>query len=87
MAGRDSQGAWRQDEVIGGKPPVVKQLWLWIWLWAERNWESSDAGYSPDREDLRAGSWRISTVSIRYQDTAIEDTAGWGRLSVCSSDL
>jgi hypothetical protein len=26
MAGRDSQGAWRQDEVIGGKPPVVKQL-------------------------------------------------------------
>jgi hypothetical protein len=23
-AGRESQGAWRQDEVIGGKPPVVK---------------------------------------------------------------
>jgi hypothetical protein len=23
IAGRDSQGAWRQDEVIGGKPPVV----------------------------------------------------------------
>jgi hypothetical protein len=21
---RESQGAWRQDEVIGGKPPVVK---------------------------------------------------------------
>jgi hypothetical protein len=20
--GRDSQGAWRQDEVIGGKPPL-----------------------------------------------------------------
>jgi hypothetical protein len=23
-AGRESQGACRQDEVIGGKPPVVK---------------------------------------------------------------
>jgi hypothetical protein len=22
--GRVSQGAWRQDEMIGGKPPVVK---------------------------------------------------------------
>jgi hypothetical protein len=22
--GRECQGAWRQDEVIGGKPPVVK---------------------------------------------------------------
>jgi hypothetical protein len=21
---RDSQGAWRQDEMIGGKPPIVK---------------------------------------------------------------
>jgi hypothetical protein len=23
-SGRGSQGAWRQDELIGGKPPVVK---------------------------------------------------------------
>jgi hypothetical protein len=22
--GCDPQGAWRQDEVIGGKPPVIK---------------------------------------------------------------
>jgi hypothetical protein len=22
--GRESQGAWRQDELTGGKPPVVK---------------------------------------------------------------
>jgi hypothetical protein len=22
---RGSQGAWRQDELIGGKPPVVKK--------------------------------------------------------------
>jgi hypothetical protein len=24
ISGRESQGAWRQDERIGGKPPVVK---------------------------------------------------------------
>jgi hypothetical protein len=24
IAGRESQGAYRQDELIGGKPPVVK---------------------------------------------------------------
>jgi hypothetical protein len=28
ISGRGSQGAWRQDELIGGKLPVVKQLWL-----------------------------------------------------------
>jgi hypothetical protein len=32
ICGRGSQGAWRQDELIGGKPPVVKKLWLWLWL-------------------------------------------------------
>jgi hypothetical protein len=29
---RDPQGAWRQDELIGGKPPVVNELWLWLWV-------------------------------------------------------
>jgi hypothetical protein len=24
ISGRDSQGVWRQDEKISGKPPVVK---------------------------------------------------------------
>jgi hypothetical protein len=24
ISGREPQGAWRQDEVIGGKQPVVK---------------------------------------------------------------
>jgi hypothetical protein len=24
ISGRDSQGAWHKDELIGGKPPVVK---------------------------------------------------------------
>jgi hypothetical protein len=24
MSSREPQGAWRQDELIGGKPPVVK---------------------------------------------------------------
>jgi hypothetical protein len=26
MSGREPQGAWRKDEMIGGKPPVVKKL-------------------------------------------------------------
>jgi hypothetical protein len=26
LAGRESQGNCRQEELIGGKPPVVKQL-------------------------------------------------------------
>jgi hypothetical protein len=30
IAGRESQGAWRQDEPIGGKLPVVKWPWLWL---------------------------------------------------------
>jgi hypothetical protein len=24
ISGRDLQGAWGQDELIGGKPPVIK---------------------------------------------------------------
>jgi hypothetical protein len=32
VSGRQSQGIWRQNELIGGKPPIVKQLWLWLWL-------------------------------------------------------
>jgi hypothetical protein len=24
ISGHEPQGAWRQDELIGGKPPVVK---------------------------------------------------------------
>jgi hypothetical protein len=26
FSSRESQGAWRQEELIGGKPPVVKYL-------------------------------------------------------------
>jgi hypothetical protein len=26
MSGRGSQGAWHQDELIGGKPPVVSNF-------------------------------------------------------------
>jgi hypothetical protein len=31
-AGRESQGSWRQDEVISVKLLVVKYLWLWFWM-------------------------------------------------------
>jgi hypothetical protein len=28
VSGRVPQGTWRRDELIGGKPQVVKYLWL-----------------------------------------------------------
>jgi hypothetical protein len=28
----------------------------------------------------------MKIINIRYQETAVEDTAGWRRFSVCSSD-
>jgi hypothetical protein len=31
ISGRDPQGAWREDELNGDKPPVVKQLTLTLW--------------------------------------------------------
>jgi hypothetical protein len=66
-----------ENEPIGVKPPVS----------AEDDWDNSVAGYSPDRTDLSAGSWKICTVNVRYQETAVEDTEGWRRISVCSNDL
>jgi hypothetical protein len=32
ISGRESEGAWRQDELTGGKPPVVNWHWLTDWL-------------------------------------------------------
>jgi hypothetical protein len=32
ITGRDTQGACRQVELIGTKPPVVKYPLLWLWL-------------------------------------------------------
>jgi hypothetical protein len=31
ISGCESQGVWRQDELIRGKQLVVKQLWIWLW--------------------------------------------------------
>jgi hypothetical protein len=36
ISGHDPIEAWRQEEQIGGKPLVVKNLWLWFWLWPYR---------------------------------------------------
>jgi hypothetical protein len=44
ISGRESQGAWRQDELIGGKPPILK------WLWVE--WNSSSEAGSPRQPPL-----------------------------------
>jgi hypothetical protein len=36
--------AWRQDELIGGKPPVVKKIWLLILLWKVSDREPQELG-------------------------------------------
>jgi hypothetical protein len=33
ISDRESQGAWRQDELIGDKPPVVKDFDCDFWSW------------------------------------------------------
>jgi hypothetical protein len=38
-------------------------------------------------KELEPGSRGIVTVRSRYQATTSEDTAGWKRLGVCSSNL
>jgi hypothetical protein len=58
-SGRETQGAWRQNEAIGGKLPVVKYLQLWVQLRIDR-WsselvvEQSPAGnnVSTEAEDI-----------------------------------
>jgi hypothetical protein len=47
ITGRESQGACRQGELIGSKPPVVKILWL------TDSEDSSDGMEPPFREDSR----------------------------------
>jgi hypothetical protein len=61
--GRESQGAWRQDELIGGKPTVVKKLWHWLWLWSHTS--SNMAYYKIPHEEGRTKgtdcySWSFS---------------------------
>jgi hypothetical protein len=35
---RESERAWHQDELIGGKPPVVKEIWVWLTQGNEKRW-------------------------------------------------
>jgi hypothetical protein len=80
ISDRESQGDWRQDEMIGGKPPVVKQLWLWHWR--IDCWRGGAV-----RRGFGHGSRGIAIVWSRHQEKSGENTAGWKRLGVCCSDL
>jgi hypothetical protein len=79
---RGSQGAWDQDELIGGKPPVVKYLLLWFWLWLDfsssHRWGTVSQGHKAVMEkslkykdEIGASpSWivKISWVQIRTEE-------------------
>jgi hypothetical protein len=52
-------------------------IWEFSWVLQGRLW----------REDLTAWSWRISTVRIRFQAMAGEDTACWKGLHGCCGNL
>jgi hypothetical protein len=56
---------WRQDELIGGKPPVVK----WLWLVITREYEQS-----PNRE-----SWDGSQKSKRAVSDDRQPARTWAR--------
>jgi hypothetical protein len=68
--GRGSQGAWRQDELIFSKPPVVKLLWLYLWLCSE-----SECSAVLECQPASNGSWRIAIAKIRYEETSGENIA------------
>jgi hypothetical protein len=58
ISGREPQGAWHQDELIGGNSAVVKQFWLWIWVqWIEVSWLVSS------QSEGRCGSVIVSCCS------------------------
>jgi hypothetical protein len=44
-------------------------------------------GCSSDSNDVNSGSWRMSTVRSRCYGTAVEDAAGWKRLSEFCGNL
>jgi hypothetical protein len=71
ISGRGSLGTWRQNELIGCKPPVVKQLWLSV--------------LSCNRIVAVCGwPWWISIVSRCYLATT-NDRRIANRLCVCWS--
>jgi hypothetical protein len=79
------QRAWREDEMIGGKPPVVKYLWLWLWdIWSNKLVVSCEMVASRQRcKHVRrriyiAGNRNGATISEHYNSL---------KLSVCNSDL
>jgi hypothetical protein len=66
ISGHDPQGTWRQDEMIGGKPPVVKQFWLRLW--------ESRIGEMSQSWDIRHSVRTLAEdiVGIRYQERTSE---------------
>jgi hypothetical protein len=70
--GRGSLGAWRHDELIGGKPPVVKTLTDSDYESVERESAGSQLRAAVAEARDSSGTQRKKNVR-RYQATASED--------------
>jgi hypothetical protein len=55
ISGRESQRAWTQYELIGGKPPLLKLLWLWL-LSHKDNCGSLEMAVGEDWEEMATSS-------------------------------
>jgi hypothetical protein len=77
ISDRDQQGTWRQEEMIGGKPPAVKQLWLWQLVQCSAV-QCSAGNWSVD--------WWVSDLAREQQFGRCElfllETGSWGTRTV-----
>jgi hypothetical protein len=69
-SGRQSQGARRQDELIGGKPTVVK--WLWLCKPVRKSKKSSGVQSSAWSQEDRSEDSSARKGSTEYRTQKIE---------------
>jgi hypothetical protein len=72
---RESQGACRQDEPIGGKPPVVK----WLSCWSDYNKKKIQRKEHNEKIVQKRRSFHGPK---RYEATTNESTADWNIVCV-----
>jgi hypothetical protein len=76
-SGRESQGACRQEELIGGKPPVVKEVWLWSGLVGVTQLVESLDSWDRSESIRSAGGWCGVATSLEVSCETVADQ--WGR--------
>jgi hypothetical protein len=70
ISGRESQGAWRQDELTGDKPPVVKWLGLRFRL---RDWFIKEKSIAYSESDCSRTEVSSKRKVIRRRELRTEE--------------